>query len=93
MIPAEAILDHFINLHTVVPCITEVPAHTAIAVTHHIAYPPHADISPEKTVDPEHIDPAGNIINPHKDHLPVHNQHTGSLRIEGTNRLQLTIHP
>ena len=62
-------------------------------MTHHIADPPHADISPEKTVDPEHIDPAGNIINPHKDHLPVHSQCPGSLRIEGTNRSQLMIHP
>ena len=57
MIPAEAILDHFINLHAIAPCITEVPVHTAIAVTHHITDPPHTDISPEKTVDPEHIDP------------------------------------
>ena len=53
-------------------------------MTHHIADPLHADISPEKTVDPEHIDPAGNIINMHKDHLPVHSQHPGSLRIEHT---------
>ena len=62
-------------------------------MTHHIADPHHADISPEKTVDPEHIDPAGNIINLHKDHLPVHSQCPGSLRIESTNRLQLMIHP
>ena len=61
-------------------------------MTHHIADPHHADISPEMTVDPKHIDPAGNIINPHKDHFPVHSQHPGSLRIEGTNRLQLMIH-
>ena len=88
VIPTEAILDHFIDLHAIAPCVTEVPAHTAIAMTHHIA-----DISPEKTVDPEHRDPASNIINPHKDHLPVHSQHPGSLRIESTNRLQLMIHP
>ena len=93
VIPTEAILDHFIDLHAIAPCITGVPAHTATAVTHHIADPHHADISPEMTVDPEHINPAGNIINPHKDHLPVHSQHPGSLRIEGTNRLQLMIHP
>ena len=29
VIPTEAILDHFINLHVVAPCVTEVPAHTA----------------------------------------------------------------
>ena len=93
MIPTEAILDHFINLHAIAPCITEVPAHTTIAVTHHITDPPHTDIPPEKTVDPEHIDPAGNSINPHTDHLPVHSQYPGSLRTECTNRSQLTIHP
>ena len=58
MIPTEAILDHFINLHAIAPCITGVPAHTATAMTHHIADPHHADISPEMTVDPEHIDPS-----------------------------------
>ena len=93
VIPTEAILDHFINLHAIAPHVTEVLAHTTIAVTHHITDHHHADISPEKTVDPEHIDPAGNIINPHKDHLPVHSQCPGSLRIEGTNRSQLMIHP
>ena len=93
VIPTGAILDHFINPHAVASHVTEVPAHTAIAVTHHIADPHHADISPETTVDPEHTDPASNIINPHKDHFPVHSQHSGSLRIESINRLQLTIHP
>ena len=93
VIPAEAILDHFINLHAIAPCITGVPAHTATAVTHHIADLHHEDTSPEKTVDPEHISPAGNIINQHKDHLPVCKQHLGNIRTEGTNRSQLTILP
>ena len=92
VIPAEAMLDHFISLHTVAPCITEVPAHTTTAMTHHTVDPHHIDISPGKTVDPEHIDPAGNTINPHTDHLPVHSQCPRSLRIEGTNRSQLMIH-
>ena len=93
VIPAEAILDHFIDLQAKVSHVTEVSAHIATAVTHCITDPHHADIFPEMTVDPEHSGPAGNIINPHKDHLPVHSQHPGSLRIEGTNRLQLTIYP
>ena len=63
VIPAEAILDHFIDPHTAAPHITKVPAHIATAVTHHIADPHHVDIYPEETVDPEHIRPAGNIIN------------------------------
>ena len=93
VILAGAILDHFISLHTIAPCITGAPAHTATAMTHHIADPHHADISPEMTVDPEYINPTGNTTNLHKDHLPVHNQYPGSPRIEGTNRLQLMIHP
>ena len=93
VIPAEAILDHLIDLHTIAPCITEVPAHTTTTVTCHIADPPPANILPEKTVDPEHINPAGNIIIQHKDHLPVHSQCPGNLRTEGTNRSQLMILP
>ena len=93
VIPTEVILDHFINPHTVAPCVTEVPAHTATTVTHHIADPHSVDIYPEETVDPEHISPAGNIINQHKDHLPVHKQCLGNIRTEGTNRSQLTILP
>ena len=93
VIPTEAVLDHFINLHTIAPCITGVLAHTTTIVTLHITDPHHADISPEMTADPECVNSTGNTTNPHKDHLPVCTQHPGSLRIEGTNRLQLMTHP
>ena len=93
VIPTEAVLDHFTNSHAAAPCITGVPVHTTTAVTHHITGPHHADISLEMTVDPECINPTGNTTNLLKDHLPVHTQHPGSLKIEGTNRLQLMIHP
>ena len=91
VIPTEAILDHFIDFPTIGPCITEVPAHTAIAMTHHITDPHHEDTYPEETADPEHISPADNIINQHKDHLPVHKQCLGNIRTAGTNRSQLMI--
>ena len=93
MIPTEAILNHFIDLHTVAPCITGVPAHTVTAVTHHITNPHHKDTYPGETVDPEHISPADSFINQHKDHLPVHKQCLGNMRTAGTNRSQLTILP
>ena len=93
VIHAEAILDHFIDLNAIAPHVTGVQAHTSTTMTHHITDPHHADISPEMTADPECINPTGSIINLHKDHLPVHSQHRGSLRTEGTNRLQLMIHP
>ena len=91
VIPTEAILDHFIDLHAIAPHVTEVPAHSTTAVTHHIADPHHVDIYAEETVDPEHINLAGNIINQHQDHLPVHSQWPGNLRTEGANRTQLMI--
>ena len=89
VIPTEAAVYHFIDLHAIAPCITEVPAHTATAMTCHIADPHHSDISPGKTVDPEHISPASNIINQHKDRLPVCKQCLGNIRTEGTSRSQL----
>ena len=64
VIPPGAILDHFNDPHAIASCITEVPAHTATTVTHHMANPHHADISPEMTVDPEHRDPASNYYKP-----------------------------
>ena len=93
VIPTEAVLDHLINPHTAAPCVSEAPAHTTTTVTHHITDPHHTDIYPEEAVDPEHISPAANIINQHKDHLLVHTQHLGNIRTEGTNRSQLTILP
>ena len=93
VILSEVALDPFTGPHTIAHHATGTPAHTATAKTHHIADPHHAGISPEMTVDPEHTNPTNTIINPHKDHLPVHNQHPGSQRIEGTNRLQLMTHP
>ena len=93
VIPTEAVLDHFIDLHTIAPHITEIPTCTATIMTCHTADPHHEDTSPEKTVDPEHISPASNIINQHKDHLPVHKHRLGNIRTEGTNRSQLMILP
>ena len=93
VILTEAILDHFTSPHTIALCATGAQVHTTTAMTHHITDPHHTEISLEMTVDPEHINPTGTTIDLHKDHLPVHNQHPGSPRIIGTNRLQLMIHP
>ena len=91
--PTDVILDHFTSPHAVALHATGAPTHTTTTETHHITDPHHAEISPEMTVDPEHINPTNTTTNPHRDHLPLHNQHPGSLRIESTNRLQLMIHP
>ena len=88
----EVILDPFTGPHTIAHHATGAPAHTT-AETHHTADPHHAGISPKVTVDPKHINPTNTITNPHRDHLPVHNQHPRSPRIESTNRSQMMIHP
>ena len=93
MIPAEVVLDHLTGPHAIALCTTGVAAHTATSKTHHIADAYQAGTSPKMTVDLEHINPTSTITNLHKNDLPVHNQHPGSLRIEGTNRSQLMIHP
>ena len=92
VILTEATLDHFTGPHAIAVHATGAPAHTTTTMTHHTADPHHADISPEMIVDPKYINPLGNTTNLQKDHLPVHNQHPGSPRIKGTNRLQLMIH-
>ena len=94
VILAEVTLDPFTSPHTIALHATGAQAHTATAETHHIADPHHTGTSPKMTVDPDrHINPTSTITDPHKNHLPVHNQHPGSLRIESTNRSQLMIHP
>ena len=88
----EVALDPFTSPHAIAHHATGAPAHTTTAETFHITDPHHAGISPKMTVNPEHSNPTNTITNPHKHHLPVHNQHPGSPRIEGTNRLQLMTH-
>ena len=93
VILTEVTLDPFTSCHAIVHHATEAQAHTATTKTHHTTDPHHAEISPEMTVDPGHTNPTNTITKPHKDHLPVHNQHPGNPRIGSTNRLQLMTHP
>ena len=93
VILTEVTLDPFIGPHAIAHCATGAQAHTSTTKTHHTTDPHHARISQEMTVDPEHTNPTNTITKPHKDHLPVHNQHPGSPRIGSANRLQLMTHP
>ena len=93
MTPTGVTPDHFIDPHIIVILATGAPAHITTTATHHIADPHHAGISPEMTVDQKHINLARTTTNLHKDHLPVHSPHPGSLKTEGTNKLPLMIHP
>ena len=87
VILAEVALDPFTSPHTIAHHATGAQVHTATAKTHHTTDPHHTGISPEMTVDPEHTNPTNTITKPHKDHLPVHNQHPGSPAIGSTSRL------
>ena len=93
MTPIEVAPGHFTDPHVIVLHATGAQAHIASAMIHHIADPHHVGISAEMTVNPELINPASKITNPHRNHLPVHSQHPGNLRIENTSRLQLMTFP
>ena len=93
VIPKEVVPDHYTGPHIIALHTTGAQAHIATATTHHIADPHHAEISPKMTVYPEQINPASTTTNPPTNHLPVHSQHPGRLRIEDTNRLTLMIYP
>ena len=93
MTPTVVTPDHFIDLHIVAIHTTEAQAPIATATTHHIADPHPTGISLEMTADPNHTKPANNIINQHKDLLPICNQHLGKTGTEGTNRSQLMTLP
>ena len=88
----EVTLDPFTSPHAIAHHATEAQAHNTTTETHHSA-DPHAGITPKMTVDLEHANPTNTITKPHKDHLPVHIQHSGSPKIGSTNRLQLMTHP
>ena len=92
MILTEVTLDPFTGPHIITHHASEAQLHTTTTKTHHTADPHHAEISLEMAVDPEHTIPTNTITEPHKDHLPVHNQHPGSPRIGSTSRLQLMTH-
>ena len=75
MTPSGVAPDRFIDLHIIALHATGAQAHTATAVTHHIADPHPIEISPEMTADPDYTNPTSNITNQHKDLLQVHKLH------------------
>ena len=93
MTPTGVTLDHFIDLHFVALHATGAPVPITTIATHHITDPLPAGTSPKMTVEPGCIIPTSNIINQHKDCLPVCKQCLGKTRTEGTNRSQLMTLP
>ena len=89
----EVALDPFTDPHAEAHHTTEAQTHTATTETHHTTDPHHAGVSPEMTIDPEHIHSANTITKPQKDHLPVHTKHPGSPRTRSTNKSQLMTCP
>ena len=66
VILAEVTLNPFTGPHAIAHCTTEAQGHTATAKTHRITDPHHAEISPERKVDPEHANPSTPLQNPTK---------------------------
>ena len=83
-IPTGVDPDHSIDLHTAISQETEAPVPITAIMIHHTADNPPVGIPPEMTANPT-TDPEGNITNRPKD---LH----GNLKIESTNKSQLTIH-
>ena len=91
MTPIGAAPGHSTDLPDIVSHATEAQVHTATAMTHHTTDLHPVEIFPEMTADLDHINPENNITNQHKD-LQAHKQHHGKVKIEDTNRSQLTMH-
>ena len=83
-IPAGVDPDHSIDLHATISQETEAPVPITAVMIHHTADNPEVGIPPEMTPDLA-TDPEGNITNCPED---LH----GNLKIESTNKSQLTIH-
>ena len=90
---AEVTLDPFTDPNTIAHHATEAQGHTVTNETCHTAYPHHAAVSPEITVDPVHMHPANTITKPQKDHLPAQIKHPGSLRMGNTSKSPLMTCP
>ena len=83
-IPTGVDPDHSIDLHAAISQETEAPVPITTIMIHHTADNPPVGIPPEMTADLA-TDPEGNITNCPED---LH----GNLKIESTNKSQLTIH-
>ena len=88
----EVTLDPITNPHAVAHHSTEVQAHIITHETPHTADPYHAKVSPETTVDLDHIHHANTTTKHQKDYLPAQIEQPGKPKTGNTSRSPLMTH-
>ena len=88
----EVTLDPITDPHTTVHHATEVQAHIITDETPHTADPHHAGVSPETTVDLDHIHHTNTTTKHQQDHLPVPIEQPGKPKTGNTSRSPLMTH-
>ena len=86
-------LDPITDPHTAAHHATEVQAHIVTNETPHTADPHHAEVSPETTVDLDHIHHTNTTTKHQQDHLPAPIEQPGKPRTGSTSRSPLMTQP
>ena len=88
----EVTLDPITDPHAAVHHTTEAQVHTIIDETPHTADPHHAEVSPETTVDPDHIHHTNTTTKHQQDCLPAPIEQPGKPKTGNISRPPLMIH-
>ena len=88
----EVALDPITDHHATAHHATEVQAHIITNETPHTADPHHAEVSPEKTVDLDHINHTNTTTKHQQDHLPAPIEQPGKPKTENISRSPLMTH-
>ena len=88
----EVTLDPITDPHTTAHHATKAQAHIITNETPHTADPHHAEVSPETTVDQDHIHHTNTTTKHQQDHLPALMKQPGKPKTGNTSRSPLMTH-
>ena len=88
----EVALDPITNPHATAHDATEDQTHIVTNETPHTADPHHAEVSPETTVDLDHIHHKNTTTKHQQDHLPAPTEQPGKPKTGNISRSSLMIH-
>ena len=88
----EVTLDPITNPHAAAHHATEAQAHIITNETPHTADPHHVEVSPETTVDLDHIHHINTTTKHQQDHLPAPIEQPGKPKTRNTSRSPLMTH-
>ena len=89
----EVALDPITHPHVTAHHATEAQAHTVTNETPHTSDPHHAGVSPETTVDLDHVHHTNTTTKHQQDHLPAPIEQPGKSRTISTSRAPSMTHP